>query len=130
MEEYTYLAQALCSSGELSIYQAPDAAYITDEYVDEAERLVSKAIEEAESDIFRRNIEKEQLSVRFLRLTRMELGVPGREEAIEEFFADVKRHGITEIRERRTLEVTKYNILNNRYAKGGVGEYTLYYIMQ
>ena len=130
MEEYTYLAQALCAGGELSIYQAPDAEYITDEYVEKADRLVSKAIAEAETEIYRRNAEKEYLSVRFLKLTRMELGTPGREEAIEKFFEDVKGHGITEIRERRTLEVTKYNMIKNRYAKGGEGEYTLYYIMQ
>ena len=83
----------------------------------------------AENETFAHRVAREFLSVRFLRITRLPLDFPGREELIEEFFKDVKRFGITEIRERRTLVSSKQDILESRYIKQRSG-YSLYYIMQ
>ena len=45
-------------------------------------------------------------------------------------FDDVKKFGITEIRERRSLKVSKVLLLTGRYTRGSADEYKLYYIMQ
>lgn len=130
MEEYTRLTEKACTSSELYIYQYPDIPYITDEHVAEADRLVTRAMEEAENTEYYNRVKREYLSVRFLKLSRLEMDVPGREEMINEFFDDLKREGITEIRERKTLGVLKELMLKNRYVKDRTGEYLLYYIMQ
>ncbi len=130
IKEYVALAEKTCSSSALSIYQNPDAEYITDEFVEKAELLFDKAVKVAESEEIRRRIEREYLSIRFLKLTRMETDAPDRTELIEKFFYDVKKHGMTEIMERASLAVSKQCMLNSRYATDHTGEYRVYYIMQ
>ena len=58
-----------------------------------------------------------------------ERGVEGRKERVDEFFRDVKRLGLTEIRERRTLAVSKMLINESRYVNMTDG-YNVYYIMR
>ena len=88
------------------------------------------AIKTAENDIYRSRLEREYLSIRFLKLTRMEFDTLNRTEMINEFFDDVKKFGITEIRERRSLKVSKELLLTGRYTRGTADDYSLYYIMQ
>lgn len=130
MKEYAALTEKACSSAPLSIYQNPDAEYITDELVEKADFLFTQAIKAAPSDEIRKRIEREHLSVRFLQLTRMEMNAPDRTEQIEKFFDDVKKHGMTEIMERASLAVSKQCMINSRYATDHTGEYRVYYIMQ
>lgn len=130
MKEYVTLTEKACSSAPLSIYQNPDAEYITDEFVEKADSLFKQAIKSTPSDEIRKRIEREYLSVRFLQLARMEMNVPDRTEQIEQFFYDVKKHGMTEIMERASLAVSKHCMINSRYATDHTGEYRVYYIMQ
>lgn len=130
IKEYVALAEKTCSSAPLSIYQNPDAKYITDEFIEKADLLFNKAMQVAESDETRKRLDREYLSVRFLKLARMELNVPGRTELIEKFIYDVKKHGMTEIMERASLAVSKQCMINSRYATDHTGEYRVYYIMQ
>lgn len=130
MEEYTYLMENACKSAELYIYQYPDKESITDELVSKAEEIFRAAFSVAESSQILRRLEREYLSVRFLRLSRLEMDAPGRTDRINEFFDDLKSFGITEIRERKSLAVLKKLMLENRYVKDRTGEYLLYYIMQ
>ena len=129
MEEYARYVADACQSHPLMIYQNPAAAYVTDEFVDRIEEMFEKALAAAENDVYRRRVEREQLSVRFLRLARMPLETPGRLELVDQFFDDVKSHGITEIRERRTLGAAKESMLTSLYLTERPG-YSLYYIMQ
>ena len=130
MEEYTRLIEEACASSELYIYQYPDVPAITDELVAKADELVSKAISVADTGEYRKRIEREYLSVRFLKLSRLEMDAPNRTEKINELFDDIKRFGITEIRERKSLAVLKELMLKNRYVKDRTNEYLLYYIMK
>lgn len=130
MEEYVFLMQKACLSDKLSIYQCPDAEYITDELVEKADGLFKKAIACAETEEIRERIERERLAIRFLQLTRMEMDVPNRTEMIEQFFIDVKRFGITEIMERTSLKVSLECMKVCMYAKEFPINYRLYYIMQ
>ncbi|MBQ4515292.1 MAG: hypothetical protein II978_00735, partial [Clostridia bacterium] len=111
-------------------YQYPDVPAITDELVAKADELVSKAISVADTGEYRKRIEREYLSVRFLKLSRLEMDAPNRTEKINELFDDIKRFGITEIRERKSLAVLKELMLKNRYVKDRTNEYLLYYIMK
>lgn len=129
MEEYTALFEKAGTSAPLTIYLCPDAEYITDELVAKADELFQKALSVAENEVYRTRVAREYLAVRYLKLTRLPLDVPGRSEWIEEFMRDVKRHGITEIMERCSLAMSKKGMLEHRYTKD-CERYKLYYIMQ
>ena len=116
-EEYVYLMMAACENAPISIKQDPDASYITDELVQRAENIFQEAIRAAEKDVYKERLEREFLSVRFLRIARMPMDHPGRKAAVEAFFRDLKRHGITEIRERRSLAVSKQIMQESQYVK-------------
>lgn len=130
MEEYVSLTEEACSGNPLSIYQNPDALYITDELIDRADTLFKQAMSAASAQEQRNRIEREYLAIRFLRLARMETNDPQRADKIEQFFKDVKSFGITEIMERASLAASKQCMINSRYATDHTGEYRLYYIMQ
>lgn len=130
MKSYVELMSQACSSAPLSIYQHPDAEYITDSLVNEADLLFKKAMSAASTVEQLERVKREYLAIRFLQLTRMELDTPDRTEQIEQFFKDVKHFGITEIMERTSLAVSKASMLKSRYAKEFPFNYRLYYIMQ
>ncbi|MBQ9747666.1 MAG: DUF4838 domain-containing protein [Clostridia bacterium] len=128
--EYIALAERAYEGHPLTIYQHPDAPWLSDDFVDRAEHLFRRAMTVAENARQREAIEREYLSVRFLRLSRMSLETEGREALIDAFFRDVKRFGLTEIRERTSLPVMRRSMTESRFAKAKNGEYSLYYIMQ
>ena len=119
-----------CQSAPLSIYQRPNADYITDEAVSEADRLVREAIAAAETEEYRKRAEREYLAVRYLILTRMEMDAPGRDEMIDQFIRDAKVFGITELVERTSMAVCREIMKKQRYAADRTDRYSLYYIMQ
>ncbi|MBQ9806502.1 MAG: DUF4838 domain-containing protein [Clostridia bacterium] len=130
IKKYLSTMESACCGNPLSIYQFPDAEYITDELVAEADKLFKKAIEAAGNDACRERLEREYLSVRFLKLTRSDLNEENRDILIDDLFEDIKHFGITEIRERVSLSVSKRCMKNHRYVKDRSEEYKLYYIMQ
>lgn len=130
LREYLDIMEKACSGSPLSLYQYPDAEYITDELVEKADRIFKKAMSVAENDAYRERVEREYLSVRFLKITRSPLDAEGRNREIDAFFDDVKRFGITEIRERISLAASKKCMQEHRYVKDRSGDYKLYYIMQ
>ena len=130
MEEYYRCMEKACQSAPLSIYQKTNAEYITDEAVAWADELVNRAIEAAETEEYRSRAEREYLAVRYLTLTRMELGTPGRDELIDRFIADCKAFGVTELIERTSMAVCRDVMKKSRYAAEHVDRYVLYYIMQ
>lgn len=123
----------LCDSLEgntLTLYQNSDAGYITDALVAEAETLFEKALAAAATEKSRRYLEKEYLSVLFMKASRMPLEDTRRQQLIDQLYAGVKRIGITEIRERQHLEISFDNLRKSRYAQSRDNEYQLYYIMK
>jgi hypothetical protein len=123
----------LCDSVQgkpLKLYQNSDAAYITDELVSCAEELFAGAISAAKTEKRKWYLEKEYLSVLFMKVTRMALDDPERAPLLDRLYEDVKRFGITEIRERTNLDVSFENLRRARYCKSSDGEYSLYYIMR
>ena len=130
METYIRTIEEAERSSALSIYQYPDADYITEELIVKSEKLFEMALANAVSDDYRHHIEREYLAVRYLRLTRLPMDTPNRAELVQEFFTDIKRHGLTEIMERISLDDSQRAVTNSMYAKDRQGFHCLYYIMQ
>ena len=126
-------AELLCSAVKgkgLSLYYKPDAEFITAELVNKSAELFEKAIAAADSKEILDRIEKEYLSVRFLKIARMPLEEEGREELIDAIYEDVKKHGITEIQERVNLEISFERLRKYPYCRELGESYRLYYIMK
>ena len=130
LKEYLSIMEAACSSVELKIFQYPDVDFITDELVQKSKALFEKAMGAADNEEYRKRIEREYLSVRFLDISRADMNSKGRDERIEEFYEDLKRFGITEIRERIHLDLSIECMHKHRYVKDRSNEYCLYYMMQ
>lgn len=127
--QYVELMEKACADDKLFIKQYPDAQWITDELVEQADMLFKKAMAVAEGACLER-IRREHLAVRYLQLTRMELGAANRDALIDAFIDDVKRFGITEIMERNSLAFSKQCMKESRYTRDREKKYKLYYIMQ
>lgn len=135
-ECYQYIREyidLLCDSLEgnaLTIYQNVKAGPFTDELVSKADELFAKALAVVKSEKSRWYLQKEYLSVLFMKAARMELENPERELLINKLYEGVKNFNITEIRERRNLDITFENLRKTRYATGEENQYKLYYIMK
>lgn len=135
-ECYPYIREyvdLLCDSlkgNKLTLYQNSDAGYITDFLVTKAEDLFDKALSVVKSRKSKWYLQKEYLSILFMKASRMALEDPEREPLIEKLYQGVKYFNITEIRERRNLDITFENLRNSRYAASSENEYSLYYIMK
>ena len=130
LAEYLSLMEAACSSVELKIFQYPDVEFITDDLVEKSKVIFKKAINAADNEEFRKRIEREYLSIRFLDISRLDMNTEGRDALIEEFYEDLKSFGITEIRERIYLDLSIECMHKHRYVKDRSNEYCLYYVMQ
>ncbi len=126
------LLQDRVKGHRMTLYYKPDASFITDDLVEEMDSLFKKALAaEPEGDAHAR-LAREALSVEFLRLTRLALDTPGREEMADALYEKVKAHGITEIFERKELRASFQCLKQVRYcADKTVGNpMWLYYIMK
>lgn len=129
MKEYIALMENAPNAHGLHIKHYPNAPWITDELVESADVLFQKAFAVADGAYLQR-LRREHLAVRYLQLTRSALGTPGRDEAIDQFIADVKSFGITEIMERNSLAFSKKCMKESQYTLDRTDRYKLYYIMQ
>lgn len=130
MREYVDMLCDSLQGNKLTLYQNSDAGYITDELVERAEKLFTQALAVTRSEVSKWHLEKEYLSVLFMKASRMEVGAPGRDNLIDQLYEGVNRFGITEIRERRHLDIVFDNLRKSRYVADRDNEYLLYYIMK
>ena len=129
MAQYVDLMEKATVNDCLFIKQYPDADWITDELVAEADALFQNAMAVAEGTYLER-IQREYLAVRYLQIVRTELGTLGRDELVDTFINDVKKYGITELMERNSIAFSKACMKRSRYTRDREGKYKLYYIMQ
>lgn len=130
MRRYADLWENAVSGHLLRLYYAPDADFITDGLVDEAEKIFAEAFALADDDEVRRRLGVEYLSVRFLRIARMPMDAPGRDALVDRLWEDTKAAGITEIQERVHIDLSFRYLKENPYCRPGDGYYRLYYIMK
>ena len=129
MAQYVELMEKAPVNDCLFIKQYPDADWITDELVSEADEIFQKAMAAA-GGVYLARVQREYLAVRYLQLVRMELDAPNRDVLIDTFIADVKKNGITELMERNSVAFSKECMKHSRYTRDREGKYKLYYIMQ
>ena len=114
----------------LWLYDDADSDLFTDELVQKGKELLECAYNSESHDIYKERIEKLNLGIKYLQLVRLPLNTEGRNELIDEFSKLVKKHHITELFERTSLEYSIEVMKNSRYAKERPNWYSLYYIMK
>lgn len=132
LREYIDMTEKAESQYPLTIYMNPDAPAITDEWVEKSILLFEKAVEAAENEVYRARVMREQLSVRYMYLTRLPMEAPLRNEKIEQFISDAKRMGVTELHERIEISGGEVFMKYGQYciSRPDASKYSNYYIMQ
>ena len=130
IREYVDLLCDSLQGNPLTLYQNTNAAHFSDSLTEKAEELFKKAFSVVKTEKSRRYLQKEYLSVLFIKASRMALENPERNILIDKLYEGVKAFGIAEIRERNHLEITFENLRKSRYATSSDNEYSLYYIMK
>lgn len=128
IKEYIRLISDMVKGKHMTLYDFPDSPYITDEIVSKADDLFEKAKQAEEGETLRR-IQRERLSVEYLKTTRI-LDDALRAKAVDEFAKKVKSFKITEIMERIDLELSFEFLKRAPYARNRDGKYTVYYLMK
>ncbi len=116
MREYVKLWHMDDQPLHAGIYDQPNAPYLTEEVLSKAEAALAQALALTNDPIYRERLEREALSIRYVRLATAEPSEPGHSEAVDAFAQDVKRLGITELFERRHLEDSFEALRTCRYA--------------
>lgn len=102
MEQYVALWQSP-GACHASIYDPPDAPYLTKETLLKAEELLDSAQRLALQEPYLSRLQREALSIRYVLLAQAPHS-PERDAAIHAFGQDARRLGITEIFERKSFE--------------------------
>jgi hypothetical protein len=129
MAEYIALMENATKETGLHIKHYPNAPWITDRLVAQADALFQKTMTVSEG-VYLQRIRREYLAVRYLQLTRSPLDTPGRNEQIDAFIDEVKSFGMTEIMERNSLAFSRQCMKESLYTLDRENRYKLYYIMQ
>ena len=117
MMQYVYLWQKVSGIHHAGIYDMPDAAYLAESGLRWARMLLLQAASLAKGTPYAERIEREALSIRYALLARESPDTPGHAQAVDDFMADVRRLGITELFERKELEASGELLRTSRYAK-------------
>ena len=103
MLRYIRLWQEAVRPYHMSIYDTPDAGYLNEETLSAAETCLNEALSLTTGKAHER-LEREALSLRYVRLAQEAPDEPGHGERVDRFAQDVKRLGISELFERRDLK--------------------------
>jgi hypothetical protein len=114
----------------LWLYDDADSELFTDELIEKGTKLLQLAYVNATNDIYKERIEKLMLGMEYAYIVRLPLDAQNRNELINKFYEKLKKHHITEIMERTSLEFSINVMKNSRYTKERPNWYSLYYIMK
>jgi hypothetical protein len=89
------------------IYDPPTNPYLPAELVEKAAQWLDRAEVLADNEEILQRVKAARLPIRYVQLWTMAPDSPGRQKAIDEFFNDLEKNGITEIWESRPLEKSK-----------------------
>ena len=113
----------------LWLYDDADSLLFTDELIDKGLKLLNTAFNETDNYIYKERIEKLILGMEYAKLVRLE-NSEDKNKLVDKFYEKVKKHHITELFERTSLEYSISIMKNSRYAKDRPNWYSLYYIMK
>lgn len=130
--EYINYFEDLTKDVPLWLYDDADSLIFTNESCEKSTALIEKALDSVkdENEEIRKHVEVVKLGVDYLNLVRLPLDYPNRNELIDKFYLDLKKHKITEIMERTELNYSINVMKNSLYAKDRPNWYNLYYIMK
>ncbi len=114
----------------LWLYDDADSDLFTDKLIEKGTKLLQLAYVNANKDIYKERVERLLLGMEYAYLVRLSLDIENRNNLIDEFYEKLKKHHITEIMERTSLEFSINVMKNSRYAKDRPNWYSLYYIMK
>ncbi len=129
IREYLHLMTEAVKGKRMTLYDHPDAEYLSDELILRCDELFSRAEEVAENDQVRARIAREHLAIRYLMAVRTEDDAE-RAEKTDALARDIRATRLTEIMERTDLEVSFEYMKRSRYAKERPDRYLMYYIMR
>ena len=129
IKEYILRATESVKGHVMSIYSGPDSSYFNDADIAEYDRLFKRAMEEAETKEIRERIEREYLSIEYLKTVHIE-NDDERAKAVDSLAEKVVHFKLTEIMERRNLYDSFEYLKRSRYAKDRNGQYLLYYVVK
>jgi hypothetical protein len=112
----------------MRIYDYSDAPYLTDERIKRWDDLFCEA-ERAESGEVKRRIEREHLSVKYMKITRID-NDDIRASEVDAFEEEIRAHKLTELMERTNLDDSFEYMKSSLYAKEREGRYNMYYIVR
>ena len=121
LKQYLRLMETAAAQGHMGIFDGADAPYLTDSLLLKGAELMDRALKAAGDPVHRLRIRREELSVRYMRLVRLPLEHPFRNEEIDAFARDVQELGIQELFERRELAASFECIKRSRWAKDRSG---------
>ena len=129
IKEYISVICNAVKGKRMTLYDYPDAAYLSDELLERCDALFVKAEQAAENETIRKRIEREHLSVQYLQTVRL-ADDEERSRAVDRFADKVRAFRLTEIMERLPLEDSFEYMKRTQYAKDRTGKYRLYYIVR
>ena len=129
IKEYLKLVSESVKGFSLTLYDKTDSPYLTDELVEKYDSLFKMAEAVAENDEIKTRIQREHLSIEYLKVARME-NDEQRSAAVDVLAEKVKQFKLTEIMERINLYDSFEYMKRERYAKNREGKYKLYYVVK
>ena len=129
IREYLHLMTEAVKGKRMTLYDHPDAQYLSDELILRCDELFARAEEAAENDQVRARIAREHLAIRYLIAVRTEDNAE-RAEKTDALARDIRATRLTEIMERTDLEVSFEYMKRSRYEKERPDRYLMYYIMR
>ncbi len=117
VREYIELWQQSARQCHVGIGADSRSDFIRDDTIRQALALLNRALFLAQESPYRDRLEKLALGMRYLILARMPADTPGRDALIDEFAWQLRRHGITEIHERWTLEESIQELRRHGYER-------------
>ena len=129
IKEYISVATEAVKDYRMTLFDYPDAAYLTDDLLDRCDEIFRRAIEAAENDEVRRRVEREYLAIRYSKIVRI-ADDKKRAASTDAFAKDVRGFRLTEIMERIHLDDSFEYMKRSQYARDRKGRYRMYYIVR
>lgn len=129
IREYIKLVSEAPKGKKMTLFDDPDADYFNEEIIERADQLFNLAERAAENETVRRRIEREHLSVKYMKAVYI-ADKDERAIAADKLYREVKDFRLTEIMERMHLEDSFRYMKNSRFAKDQPNRVTLYYIVR
>ncbi len=127
--EYISVMTEAVKDHRMTLFDYPDAPYLTDELLDRCDAIFKSAEAAAENEEIRRRIEREHLAIRYTKTVRIS-DDQKRSAETDSFATDVRAFRLTEIMERIHLEDSFEYMKRSQYAKDRRGRYRMYYIVR